>query len=207
MSTNETINFHFDPLCPWAWLTSRWATRLEELAAITVEWRLFSLGVANLATGEAIPDEPVGPGGPALVLLAKARRVGGNPAVARLYTALGTAAHVRRQKLSEPEVLDHAWAEAGLQAEKQDSLASDPSLWQEVLADHRAAVSACEAFGVPTIILDGGKGQGIFGPVITEVPGDQESLELLQDVLRLTRRGYFFELKRDRAGHPPQLGG
>ncbi|HEY6537888.1 MAG TPA: DsbA family protein [Candidatus Dormibacteraeota bacterium] len=206
MPAVEKIAFHLDPLCPWAWLTSRWAARLEELGRVEISWRLFSLGVANLPEGEPIPDRPTEIGGAALQLLAQARRVGGNGALGRLYTALGTAAHVRHEKLGEAAVLDHAWEEAGLAPADRASAASDPSLWQEVLADHRAAVEACQAFGVPTLILDDGHGPGIFGPVITEVPPDEEALEFLEDVLRITRRGYFFELKRDREGHPPLTG-
>ena len=206
MSTVEKINFHFDPYCPWAWLTSRWATRLEELGAVEIGWRLFSLGVANLPEGEEVPDQPVGVGGAALQLLAQARRLDGNPGVGRLYTAMGVAAHVRDEKLADSEVLVRAWAEAELDPAGRQSAQADPSLWQEVLSDHRAAMAACQAFGVPTLILDGGEGPGIFGPVITEVPGDEESRELLTDLLRLTRRGYFFELKRDRTGHPPLTG-
>jgi predicted DsbA family dithiol-disulfide isomerase len=202
----EKINFHFDPLCPWAWITSRWATRLEELGAVEIDWRLFSLGVANLPEGEEIPEQPVGTGGAALQLLAQARRLGGNPGVSRLYTALGVAAHVRHQELADPKVLDRCWVEAELDPAGRQSATTDPSLWQEVLSDHRESLRACQAFGVPTLILDGGEGPGIFGPVITEVPGDEESRELLEDVLRLTRRHIFFELKRDRTGHPALTG-
>lgn len=204
MSVPERINFHFDPLCPWAWLTARWATRLEELGELEIDWRLFSLGVANLADGESVPDEPVGRSGPSLVLLAKARRVGGNEGVARLYTTLGTAAHVRHEMLAEADVLASGWEAAGLAPSDLEAASSDPTLWQDVLVDHRAAVAACQAFGVPTLILDGGEGPGIFGPVITEVPGDDDARALLQDVLRLTRTQYFFELKRDRDGHLPK---
>jgi 2-hydroxychromene-2-carboxylate isomerase len=204
MTAAEKINFHFDPICPWAWITSRWATRLEELGEIEIDWRFFSLGVANLPEGESVPAVPVGHSGEALQLLAQARRIGGNLAVARLYTKMGTAAHVRHEKLVESEVLSRAWSEAELDPKSRESACAEPDLWGDVLADHQAAVAACQAFGVPTLILDGGKGPGIFGPVITEVPGGEESLELLHDVLRCTRRGYFFELKRDRTGHPPQ---
>ncbi|MGC2191604.1 MAG: DsbA family protein [Candidatus Dormiibacterota bacterium] len=207
MTTSKVVNFHFDPLCPWAWLTSRWAVRLEELGALEIDWRLFSLGVANLPEGEPVPEEPVGHGGAALNLLAQARRMGGNHAVSRLYTAMGISAHVRHEKLTDDGVLDRAWAEAGLDPTSRESASADPSLWQEVLADHREAVSACQSFGVPTLILDGGNGPGVFGPIITEVPGDEECRELLNDVLRMVRRSYFFELKRDREGHPPQTGG
>jgi predicted DsbA family dithiol-disulfide isomerase len=200
----ERIYFHFDPLCPWAWITSRWATRLEELGEIEIEWRLFSLGVANLQDSNLAPEQPVGRSAAALQLLAQSRRAGGNEAVRRLYTTIGDAAHVRGEDISSHEVLAQAWTTADFDV--AFCTANDPTLWQEVLTDHRAAVSACQAFGVPTLILDDGKGQGIFGPVITEVPSDDESRELLQDILRMLRRGYFFELKREREGHPPKTG-
>jgi len=176
---------------------------LEELGEVEIDWRLFSLGVANLPEGES-SDQPVGPSAEALQLLAQARRIGGNSGVARLYTAMGTAAHVRHEKLVDHGVLARAWEDAGLDPKSRESASADPDLWRDVLSDHEAAVAACQAFGVPTLVLDHGEGPGVFGPVITEVPGDAESVELLRDVLRCTRRGYFFELKRDRTGHPPQ---
>ena len=207
MAAKETIAFYFDPLCPWAWVTSRWATRLEVLGEVEIDWRVFSLGIAHLAEAEAIPDEPLGIGGPALQLLAQAKRLGGNPAIARLYTALGTAAHLRHQDLQEASVLEQAWSEAGLDPADREAAAADPTLWQEVVSQHRGAVAACQAFGVPTLILDGGNGPGIFGPIITAVPDDDECRELLRDVVRMIRRGYFFEMKRDREGHPVRLEG
>ena len=206
MSARERIHFYFDPICPWAWLTSRWATRLEELGEVELEWRLFSLGVANLPEGQEPPDEPIGSSGPLLQLLAQARRVGGNEAVARLYTAMGQAAHVRQEELSDAAVLAQVLEEAGLPSGDLESLVDDRSLWELVLDDHRQAVSSGEAFGVPTLILDAGQGPGIFGPVITEVPGDEECRALLQHVLGITRMSNFFELKRDRSGHPAKTG-
>lgn len=206
MTAGERINFHFDPLCPWAWITSRWAVRMEELGEVEVEWRLFSLGAVHVPQGEEVPDEPIGPSGMALQLLAQARRLEGNPGVGRLYTTMGTAAHVRRQSIADEEVLARAWEEAGFDPAGREAAAADLTLWQQVLTEHRAAVAACQAFGVPTMILDGGSGPGIFGPILTEVPSDDEGRELLRDFLRLTRRGYFFEVKRDREGHPPKTG-
>ena len=148
----------------------------------------------------------MGPSGVPLQLLAQARRVGGNAAVAQLYTAMGEAAHVRHEKLPEAAVMDRAWSDAGLDSADRLVDPTDPGLWKEVLADHNAAVVACQAFGVPTLVLDAGAGPGVFGPVLTEVPGDDASRELLHDILRMTRRSYFFELKRDREGHPPKTG-
>ncbi len=200
----EDVHFHFDPLCPWAWLTSRWILRVEELGEATVSWRLFSLGIANQAP-EGATGGPVGSGAPALRMLALARRIGGNQAIGRLYTTMGNLVHGQGAELSGPETLRRAAVEAGLSPTLCDEADADPSTWDEVAADHKAAVESCQAFGVPTIILEGGHGPGIFGPVITEVPGDNESKELFRDLVRMAQRNYFFELKRDRQGHPPQL--
>ncbi len=176
---------------------------MEELGEVEVEWRLFSLGVVHLEEGAPEPEGPVGYSGPSLQLLAAARRSQANQGVDRLYTALGERVHRDGRKLPDDGLLEEAWEAAGLGPGGVTEALEDAQLWQEVLADHRRAVAACQAFGVPTLILDGGEGPGIFGPVITEVPPDDEGRELLRDVLRLTRRGYFFELKRDREGHPP----
>lgn len=201
----ERINFHFDPICPWAWLTSRWMTRLQELGEVEVEWRLFALGVVNLEPGQEPADGPFWHSGPALQMLSLARRQGGNDLVAKLYTELGRGIHVGGGSIADAATIEAAMARAGMDPKLRESALADRSLWEEVLAEHEAAVASCQAFGVPTLILDGGKGPGAFGPVITEVPPDQEARELLTDVVRMIRRGYVFELKRDREGHPPQL--
>lgn len=201
----EQIHFHFDPACPWAWLTSRWMARLVELGEVEVSWRFFSLGLVHLDPGQEPSAGPVAPTGAALQLLALARREGGDPLVDRLYTAMGRAFHGGDGKTDDPDTLDAALASVGLDPARRQPAMADPSLWAEVVADHQAAVASCQAFGVPTLILDGGQGPGAFGPVITEVPSDAESKELLRDVVRMLRRPYLFELKRDREGHPPQL--
>ncbi len=204
----EQINFHFDPVCPWAWLTSRWAARLEELGEISLDWRFFSLGIVHLEPGEEADLAPVGYSGQALQMLSLARRQGGKELVGKLYSELGRLLHHEGERLTEDRaaaVLERAMEAAGMEPSDRARYAGDRELWQAVVADHRAAVASCEAFGVPTLILDGGRGPGAFGPVITEVPDDDEAVELLRDVVRMVRRPYLFELKREREGHPPQL--
>jgi predicted DsbA family dithiol-disulfide isomerase len=202
----EHVDFHFDPICPWAWLTSRWASRLEALGELDVRWRFFSLAVAHLGEGEDPARAADSWGSPALRLLALARRQEGNSGVGRLYTAIGTLVHEEGQALQDDGTLPQALDRAGMDGDLLAKALSDPTLWEEVLVDHRAAVAACEAFGVPTIVLDGGGGPGAFGPVITRVPDDREAVALLQDTVRMLRRDYLFEIKRDREGHPPMVG-
>ncbi|MGH7610610.1 MAG: DsbA family protein [Candidatus Dormibacteria bacterium] len=205
MAAPEAVSFHFDPICPWAWVTSRWAARLQELGRLEVEWRLFSLGVANLPSDQELPLGPVGKSAPALEALVLARRVGGNLAVGQLYTEIGRAKFERGEGLESADDLDRLWSQAGLDPSARPSRQRDPSLWTQVVEEHQLAVIRCQAFGVPTLILDGGEGPGIFGPVITEVPDDDEAVELLQDVLRMARRSYVMELKRERLELSPRI--
>jgi hypothetical protein len=68
--------------------------------------------------------------------------------------------------------------------------------------EHQAVVDQTGAFGVPTIILDGGDGPAIFGPVIYELPDDDEAVELWRHTAWLVRNKNFAELKRGRGGLP-----
>jgi hypothetical protein len=71
-----------------------------------------------------------------------------------------------------------------------------------VLEEHRALVERTRSFGVPTIVLDGGRGPAFFGPVVSELPTDEDAIELWHHVSWLTRYGNFSELKRHRLKRP-----
>jgi hypothetical protein len=75
---------------------------------------------------------------------------------------------------------------------------ADPTTADRVAEDHRALSECTRSFGVPTIVLDGGEGPAIFGPVVSEVPTDEEAVELWRHVSWLVRYENFSELKRDR---------
>lgn len=78
----------------------------------------------------------------------------------------------------------------------------EPATADQVAAEHRELCDRTRSFGVPTIQLDGGSGPAIFGPVITEVPDDDDAVALWEHVSWLTRHGNFAELKRDRVAAP-----
>jgi len=48
-------------------------------------------------------------------------------------------------------------------------------------------------------VLDGGAGAAIFGPVISDMPTDEDAVELWRHTAWLARYGNFAELKRKRA--------
>ncbi|HVA20867.1 MAG TPA: DsbA family protein [Candidatus Micrarchaeia archaeon] len=197
-AVTEHVRFHVDPLCPWAWVTSRWIVRVAAQEPVRVDWALFALSEIN-RDNEATAARQRAASGRALQLLALVRETGGQPAIGRLYTALGEARHTRGEALADDQTLSAALAEAGLGAALLGRADREADrLWEIVLEDHRAAVDRCGAFGVPTLILDGGAGPGMFGPVVSPVPDDAESVELFRDVVRCLRRPYLFELKRER---------
>jgi hypothetical protein len=200
----DRVRFHFDPLCPWCYQTSRWANRLEQLGEIELAWGLFSLEVINAAEGTN-PRTLQTRSGPALRTAIRIREKAGAGVVGPFYTALGhriweqappeqDMATAVRGALAEID-LDPAWCDEAL---------ADPATWDAVLDEHNALVEGTRSFGVPTIILDGGEGPAIFGPVISTLPSDDDAVELWRHVSWLARYENFSELKRDRPT-PPDL--
>ena len=196
----QPIRFHLDPLCPWCYQTSRWVRRLEELGEVSVEWAVFSLAIGNRGDeGRSVADRGSAPGLRTLVLV---RAEHGAHATGRFYAALGAAVHQRGAGVDEHEVLAGALREAGLDPGLLERALADPATWQQVQDEHDAMVARHKGFGVPTIVLDGGEGGAIFGPVISEVPDDAEAVELWRHVSWLAGYENFAELKRERARMP-----
>jgi len=200
----ETVRFHFDPLCPWCYQTSRWAVRLEELGALDLEWAVFSLEVVNLPEG-GDPQELEARSGPALRTAIVIRDTEGRRAIGRFYTALGRLVWEQAPPAPHaPETVREALEAAGFDPGLCDRALEDPGTWEAVLDEHRDLVERTKSFGVPTIVLDGGEGPAIFGPVVSTLPSDDDALELWRHVSWLVRYGNFAEVKRDRA-QPPDL--
>jgi 2-hydroxychromene-2-carboxylate isomerase len=197
----ERIRFHFDPLCPWCYQTSRWIHRLVELGEVEADWAVFSLEIVNAGSEESRKKGHVR-AQHALRTVMAVRDAAGGAAVGRYYAELGAAIHERGEAIDDPEVIRGALKAAGLAPELYDDAAADDGTWARVEAEHHALVERTRSFGVPTIVLDGGDGPAIFGPVITDVPEDADAVELFRHVAWLTRYENFSELKRDRDRMP-----
>jgi predicted DsbA family dithiol-disulfide isomerase len=192
----EQIRFYFDPLCPWCYQTSRWARRLDELGVVEVEWRVFSLAIVNRGDeGRADPDMW---SGPALRTAIAVREAHGNAAVGAFYKAISDAHHQRGERVDDHAVLEASLREAGVEPELLQRALADPGTWEAVQHEHDDVVAEHQAFGVPTIVLDGGAGPSMFGPVITNVPDDSGATELWQHFSWMARNTNFAEIKRDR---------
>lgn len=199
----ERVQFWFDPLCPWAWITSRWMLEVEKVRPVTTEWRIMSLAYLNLVQhqGEGLSEEYLErmsrAWGPVRVCAAAAEHSG--PGVlGPLYTAIGTRFHVQARR-EDPEVLPEALAEAGLPT----SLASaaESTEFDQLIKDshHEAFDEVGLDVGTPVIRV---RGKAMFGPVITPAPRGEAAGELWDGLVLVIKADGFFELKRSRDRKP-----
>jgi 2-hydroxychromene-2-carboxylate isomerase len=186
------LTFYFDPLCPWAWLTSLWVREVRRHRPLDVEWRFFSLAGVNERE-----DKWHGP----LRIAALARREGGNDAVDRAYLALGRLFHERTDAYdlidNLAEVAQPYLRDVGLDPTLAPRALEDPSTVEEVIAEQQEATDRLGAFGVPWIVM-GDEEYGFFGPVINEALKGEEALALWDHFQFVGTRPYLFELKRGR---------
>lgn len=194
-----TVRFHFDPLCPWAWQSSKWIREVEQVRDVEVDWRLFSLQLINENTDDPLADVHA-KGTLPLRVLALVRRMEGNDGVARLYQALGNRVHEALSEELNEATVRSALLDAGLDPAMVDQASNDESTMHDVRAEHAAAVLEVGAFGVPTIMLE--TGRGMFGPVIAKAPSGEAAGALWDHVERLIQLDGFFELKRERNRKP-----
>ena len=188
-----TVDFYFDPICPWAWRTSLWIREVAKVRPIDVHWKFLSLEEINRPAG-TLKDSHLQSRGPFRVMTL-VRRLGGDEALDKLYLALGKARHDRKEDLSDASVVEAALKEAGRSPSLLAEALTDPTTEQEYLAEHKAVVER-GGFGVATLEIDGS--DPIFGPVIEPVPSGEEAGQLFDHVVALSRLKYFYELKRSR---------
>lgn len=193
------VRFHFDPLCPWAWQTSKWIREVENVRDIEVEWRLFSLEIVNGLENNPYADVLLRDRD-ALRTLALVQRVEGNAAAGRLYGSLGRRVHESPAQELDEAVVRAALVDAALDRSMFDRAIADDSTMDDVRTQHEWAVAEVGAFGVPVIVLP--SGQGIFGPVVATAPTGEAAGELWGHVEWLIRQDGFFELKRERDRKP-----
>jgi 2-hydroxychromene-2-carboxylate isomerase len=203
------VDFFWDPVCPWAWITSRWVTEVAGQRALEVDWRFISLHMVNeekYAAGTLPERAKVGHGmGRRLLRLAAAvRDREGSGRIGELYTALGTRIHVdgRREQLLDGSGVPGVLEELGLPADL--AAAADDERWDgSVRADTDTALErAGTELGTPILTFDPPDGPSFFGPVVNRIPRGEEALQLWDCISTAARFPGFSELKRSVRGRP-----
>lgn len=199
MTTAEKSNadFWFDPLCPFAWITSRWILEVEQVRDIEVTWHVMSLAYLN--QDRDISDdyrELLKPGwGPVRVLIAAEQRHG-TGVLLPLYTAMGNRIHIDGRKIDR-DLIAESVAEAGLEADLVDAM--DDSSYDEAVAKshHQGMDQVGDDVGTPTIAVNG---SAFFGPVLSKIPRGEDAGRLWDGCVLVCEFPYFYELKRSRTG-------
>jgi hypothetical protein len=197
-------DFWFDPMCPWAWLASRWMLEVERIRDVEVQWHVMSLAVLN-EHNEPLPqyaEAMAAAWGPVRVCIA-AEQAKGSEILGPLYTAFGTRLHPEH-RTDYPTIISESVAEVGLPASFADA-ATDGSFDEALRASHLAGITLVgEDVGTPVIAVPGPAGEPVafFGPVVTPTPLGEAAGRLWDGTLLVAGTPGFFELKRSRTVEP-----
>ena len=196
----DTAEFWFDPLCPWAWITSRWALEVEKVRDVDVSFHLMSLAYLNAGKPDLSEEyrkflETAW--GPVRIVEA-ARQAKGQDIVLPLYSAMGTRIHNNGEP-RELSTFAAALADVGLPDDMIEA-ANDSSFDEEIKkSHHRGMDQVGYEVGTPTIAVNG---IAFFGPVVTPIPRGEAAGRLWDGVLLCAGTDGFFELKRTRDRKP-----
>jgi protein-disulfide isomerase-like protein with CxxC motif len=198
------VEFWFDPMCPWAWITSRWVTEVSRMRDIEITWSVMSLAVLN--EGRDLPPEYVEmleiAWGPVRVCIA-AREAHGEAVLAPLYTAFGTRLHVEGRTDHE-KIITESVADAGLEPQLA-AAARDDAFDAALRESHKRAIDLVgDDVGTPVIALPGPDGAPVayFGPVITPAPMGEDATRLWDGLVLMAGTRGLYELKRSRSVGP-----
>jgi protein-disulfide isomerase-like protein with CxxC motif len=194
------VDFWFDPLCPWAWITSRWLLEVEKLRPVTPRWHVMSLAVLN-EDKDDLPDRykqsMAKAWGPVRVCIAAEQKFGPD-VLGPLYTALGTRFHHEKAE-RDRATIEAALADAGLPAELAEAM--DSTDYDKALRASHCDGMDRVGYEVGTPVISVGD-LSIFGPVVSPIPRGEAAARLWDGVMLIAGTDGFFEMKRSRTRDP-----
>jgi 2-hydroxychromene-2-carboxylate isomerase len=220
--SDAQLHYYFDPVCPFAWMTSKWVRKVVRQRGYGVEWHFISLRLinANVDYASHFPPEYEDQHTAGLRLLrvaARTRSEHGQDAVGRLYEAfgqrifevpLGDDQQMPGARRGTVEFASEALRDAGL-PESIAPAVDDDSWDAEIRQETDRALSLTgKDVGTPILHFEPPDGIAFFGPVISRLPSDEEAVQLWDHVLGLAAFPGFAELKRSLRELPqlPALG-
>ncbi len=200
MTTTTPVDLWVDPICPWAWMTSRWLLEASQVRGFDVRFHTMSLAVLN--QGRDLPEEYVAlmekAWGPVRVMMA-VEAAHGEPGLRRFYDAYGAHYHVGGQRDDLREATVAALDGAGLEPALIDAF--DDHAWDDALnTSHHQGMDAV-GMDVGTPVIHVGE-VAFFGPVVTPAPKGEAAGRLFDGVLAVASTPGFYEIKRTRTVGP-----
>ena len=190
----SSVDFHFDPLCPYAYQTSKWIRSVREQNGLDISWRFFSLEEINRVEGKKHPWERDWTFGWSLMRVGALLRRTSMDNLDRWYERIGRALHEEGLRPHRPEVARELLAELGLDPGLVDESTADTTTNDEVLADHQRVVDAA-GYGVPTLFFGE---HCLFGPVLVDPPVGAAALRLWEAVTAWVEFPDLFELQQPK---------
>ena len=194
-----TADFWFDPVCPWAWLSSRWMLEVQQVRPVDVRWHVMSLAVLNSGRelSEHYRELMAKAWGPVRVVTA-ARELHGDAVVLPLYTAMGNRIHPGKND-NYDQVIAESLAEVGLPAELA-AYATKEDFDEQLRKSHAEGIGLVgEDVGTPIVAFNG---VAFFGPVVTPTPKGEMAAKLWDGSVLVASVPGFYEIKRTRTQGP-----
>jgi protein-disulfide isomerase-like protein with CxxC motif len=192
-----TVDFWFDPLCPFAWITSRTMLEVGQVRDVQTTWHIMSLALLNADRddiSESYREFLKDAWGPVRVCAAVEQEYG-QEKLAALYTALGTKKHTEGREKLDRGVIEEALDEIGVPTALADAM-DDSSYDDAITKSHHAGMDQVGTdVGTPTIAIDG---HAFFGPVLSKIARGEDAGKIWDAAVTLSSFPYFFELKRTR---------
>ena len=195
----QPVEMWFDPMCPWAWMTSRWLMQVETVRPVRVTWSVMSLAVLN--EGRDLPEQYRAlmehAWGPVRVIIA-AQTAHGDKVIKKLYDAMGNRIHLQA-RTDYDQVIAEALAECKLPAELAKA-AHQKKYDAALKRSHKRAISLVGTdVGTPVFSVGG---VAFFGPVVSPAPKGEAAGRLWDGCVLVAGTPGFFELKRTRSIGP-----
>ena len=192
-------DFWFDPLCPFAWITSRWIGEVEGVRDIETVWHVMSLAVLNEGRDlEPAYRESMDNAWGMVRVIVAAQQQHGDATVKALYDAMGSLIHESGEQ-DRDLVINKALADCGLPATLAAAASTD-AFDDQLRASHQEGISLVgQDVGTPVVAFNG---TAFFGPVLTRIPRGEEAGKLWDATTAIAAYPHFFELKRSRTERP-----